>query len=145
MGDMLGFGGGNAQPQQQQTQVEEPSMRGRLKESPVCTSKQFQKLWKGTKDRVLTEQRTLSSEEAAAQFEELANAANFKTMASAPKGRKLKFYFYAQERESAQSLHFVECNINLDSLSLKLTVKGTSDLYADVAQFFLYSVNRALS
>jgi len=143
MGDMLGFGGGNAQQPPQQPQVEAPSMR--LKESPVCTSKQFQKLWKGTKDRVLTEQRTLSSAEAAAQFEGLANAANFKTMASAPKGRKLKFYFYAQEQQSAESLHFVECNINLDSLALKMTVKGTSDLYSDVAQFFLYSVNRALS
>jgi len=141
MGDMLGFGGG---AQQQQPQEAEPAMR--LKASPVCTSKQFQKLWKGTKDRVLTEQRSLSSEEGAAQFEQLANAANFKTMASAPKGRKLKFYFYAQEpAESGECLHFVECNINLDSLALKMTVKGTSDLYTDVAQFFLYSVGRILA
>merc|ERR1712218_114673 len=80
MGDMLDLGMGGV------SGVNEPTIK--LKQNPQCTSKAFQKLWKGTKDNVEKFERTLTSEDATLQFETLANNANFKTMASAPSGRK---------------------------------------------------------
>eukprot|EP00483_Globobulimina_turgida_P002125 UN02127 len=114
-----------------------------LRVSPQCTSKQFQKLWKGEKQRVDKVSKKLNAENGASQIEILANSANFKTMASNASGRKQKFYFYAQE-EKNDSFHLIECNINLDSLELKCTVKGQSDLFQDIAQFFIYSINSVL-
>merc|ERR1719336_3817255 len=132
--DILNMDGGGQEPVEEE---EEESVGIQLLDTPQCTKKVFQKLWKGTKDRVLKEDRELlSEEEVRSSFETLANGSRFRTMASAPKGRKLKFYFYAQEADS-QCLHFVECNINLDTLTLSCTFKGTSDLYQDVAELFL--------
>eukprot|EP00483_Globobulimina_turgida_P010537 UN10558 len=115
-----------------------------LRVSPQCTSKQFQKLWKGEKQRVNKSIKKLNCENGALQIEQLANNANFKTMASNASGRKQKFYFYAQE-EKNDSFHLIECNINLDSLEIKCTVKGQSDLFQDIAQFFIYSINAVLA
>jgi len=141
MMDILNMGGDVGQKEEQQPVVEEE--RGPLVDlvpSPQCSKKQFQKLWKGTKDRVMEEQRELASEEDTRNsLEALATAAGFKTMASQPKGRKLKFYFYAQEAGN-ECLHFVECNVNLDTLTLKAVFKGTSDSFGDVALHFLQSI-----
>jgi len=137
VGDMLGMavgsdaGSGSA-----------PMMR--LKPTPQCTSKVFQRLWKSIGDRVETVSKTLVSAETAQTLEQLVNDANFKTMASNAKGRKWKFYFYAQENEN-ESLHFVECVVDLEALTLKVTVKGQTDLYQDVGQFFMYSINSLLA
>merc|ERR1719233_174890 len=140
MMDILNMGGDVGQ----QVVVEEEEEQAPLVDlvaSPQCSKKQFQKLWKGTKDRVMEEQRELMSEEDTRNsLEALANGAGFKTMASQPKGRKLKFYFYAQEAGN-ECLHFVECNVNLDQLTLKATVKGTSDSFGDVALMFLQSIS----
>ena len=134
----MGFGG----DQQQQQQQQGPSVI--LKPNPQCTSKVFQKIWKSTKDNVEKMTKQLKSEDCAQQFENLANSSNFKTMASAPKGRKMKFYFYGQESEN-DMYHFIEVNINLDSLQVNITIKGQTNLYRDVAQFFCYSVNSILT
>jgi len=143
--DILGMGGDVGMQQPQQSAEEDMAASVNLIAQPQCTKKVFQKLWKGTKDRVMTETRQLASEEESRNsFEALANGANFKTMASAPKGRKLKFYFYAQEAES-ECLHFVECNINLDALRLDATFKGTSDSFEDVAALFLHSIGSILA
>merc|ERR1719242_855481 len=142
MMDILNMGG-DVGGQQQQEVVEEEEQRPLvdLVPSPQCSKKQFQKLWKGTKDRVMEEERELMSEEDTRNsLEAMANAAGFKTMASQPKGRKLKFYLYAQEAGN-ECLHFVECNVNLDQLTLKATVKGTSDSFGDVALMFLQSIS----
>eukprot|EP00485_Elphidium_margaritaceum_P005776 CAMPEP_0202688500 /NCGR_PEP_ID=MMETSP1385-20130828/4001_1 /ASSEMBLY_ACC=CAM_ASM_000861 /TAXON_ID=933848 /ORGANISM="Elphidium margaritaceum" /LENGTH=740 /DNA_ID=CAMNT_0049343493 /DNA_START=129 /DNA_END=2348 /DNA_ORIENTATION=+ len=59
-----------------------------LNANPQCTRQAFQKLWKGTKDRVEQTQKMLRADNVAQSLEELANTANFKTMASNKKGRK---------------------------------------------------------
>ena len=119
-----------------------PTMQ--LKPNPACTSKAFQRHWKAEKERVEKLTKQLRSEGDASSFEGLANDAHFKTMASAPKGRKMKFYFFAQEVET-DSYHFLEVNINLDSLTVNIQVKGQTDLYHDVLQFFVYSLNSILT
>ena len=140
MGDMLDLGMSPAQPRQEKR--EEPNMR--LRANAQCTSKLFQKIWKGTKDRVQKLEKTLGSENECSEFEQIVNNAHFKTMAAAPNGRKRKFYFYAQESDN-DNLHFLEVNINLDTLKVKITVKGQSDLYQDVGQYFCYTLNSILA
>eukprot|EP00486_Rosalina_sp_Unknown_P001319 CAMPEP_0201569198 /NCGR_PEP_ID=MMETSP0190_2-20130828/10742_1 /ASSEMBLY_ACC=CAM_ASM_000263 /TAXON_ID=37353 /ORGANISM="Rosalina sp." /LENGTH=277 /DNA_ID=CAMNT_0047991251 /DNA_START=1545 /DNA_END=2378 /DNA_ORIENTATION=- len=137
--DLLGFGGGGgAAPQEPAA----PQMK--LKVNPTCTSRVFQKHWKAEKEKVEKMSKQLKSEGDASSFEAMANGANFKTMASAPKGRKMKFYFYAQEVDT-DAFHFIEVNINLDSLAVSIQIKGQSDLYHDILQFFVYSMNAILT
>merc|ERR1712232_1281264 len=112
---------------------EEEEQRMALNPNAQCASKLFQKIWKGTKDRVEKIEKRLKNENGCNDFEQLVNNAHFKTMAAAPNGRKRKFYFYAQEGDN-DNLHFIEVNINLDTLKVKITVKGQSDLYQDVGQ-----------
>jgi len=141
MMDILNMGGDVGQ----MLQPQDVGPTVNLVANPVCSKKMFQKHWKGEKQRVMTEERRLSSEEETrSSFESMANGANFRTMASAPNKTKLKYYFYAQEAEN-ESLHFVECNIDLSKLTLKATIKGTSDSYVDVAQHFLTSVGSLLA
>merc|ERR1712228_339034 len=139
MDDMLDLG--ISSNQNVQSKAEE---RMRLKPNAQCTSKLFQKIWKGTKDRVQKLEKQLVSEEECNSFEQIVNNAHFKTMAAAPNGRKRKFYFYAQESDN-DSLHFLEVNINLDTLKVKITIKGQSDLYQDVGQYFCYTLNSILA
>merc|ERR1712173_241627 len=128
--------------QQQQEEEEEQGIK--LNPNAQCASKLFQKIWKGTKDRVEKIEKRLKNEEGCNEFEQLVNNAHFKTMAAAPNGRKRKFYFYAQEGDN-ENLHFFEVNINLDTLKVKIIVKGQSDFYQDVGQYFCYTLNSILA
>merc|ERR1712129_672427 len=128
--DMLSIAVDNKQEQMQ------------LNPNVQCASKLFQKIWKSTKDRVEKVEKRLKTEDGCNSFEQIVNNAHFKTMAAAPNGRKRKFYFYAQENES---LHFLEVNINLDTLKVKITIKGQSDAYRDVGKYFCYTLNSILA
>merc|ERR1712048_994021 len=139
MGDML-FDNNNAQ----QEEPEEEEERMALNPNAQCASKLFQKIWKSTKDRVQKIEKRLKDENGCNDFEQLVNNAHFKTMAAAPNGRKRKFYFYAQEADN-DNLHSLEVNINLDSLTVKIVVKGQSDFYQDVGQYFCYTLNSILA
>jgi len=138
MGDML------FDNNQQQQEEDEQEQRMALNPNAQCASKLFQKIWKGTKDRVEKIEKRLKNENGCNDFEQLVNNAHFKTMAAAPNGRKRKFYFYAQEGDN-DNLHFIEVNINLDTLKVKITVKGQSDFYQDVGQYFCYTLNSILA
>merc|ERR1712129_391696 len=123
-------------------QKEEQQQQMQLNPNVQCASKLFQKIWKSTKDRVEKIEKRLKTEDGCNSFEQIVNNAHFKTMAAAPNGRKRKFYFYAQENES---LHVIEVNINLDTLKVKITIKGQSDAYRDVGKYFCYTLNSILA